>query len=205
MPSRLDCLAAALTLAALAVTGCNNQGHSGEACEADASALYPAYSCNAGLVCNTGKPTPTCEDPNTQPLGGPCGDDDNCASGLYCSLTGTCATLLSAGEACPEETGCGPGLVCLSQPSPVCVAATAEGGLEIDAASSSSDAATSADAAALEGGGSLGDAAASGGACGPGPDGGVSGACDGGMCCPGGAVGTSYCYAGDSGTCPRVP
>lgn len=106
-------------------TGCNNQGHSGDACEADAASLYPTYSCNAGLVCNTGEATPTCEEANAQGADGPCGDDINCQSGLYCADSRTCEAVLPAGAACPSETGCGPGLVCSNRPQPICVAADA--------------------------------------------------------------------------------
>jgi hypothetical protein len=124
----------ALHLALLAlVTGCNDQGHSGEACEADASALYPTYTCNAGLVCNTGEPTPTCQAPNEQGADGPCGDDFNCKSGLYCAVSRTCEAQLSAGEACPDETGCGPGLVCANVPTPTCVASDAAALAQLDA------------------------------------------------------------------------
>jgi hypothetical protein len=213
MSSRLDCLAAAFALACVTLasvsTGCNSQGHSGEACEADASALYPTYSCNTGLVCNTGEATPTCETPMSQAVTGPCGDSDNCQSGLYCSASHTCAALLSAGEACPDETGCAAGLVCLNQPHPVCV--SADGGGAAGAVDAAAVDAAGADAAAADDGGASSDATVdqdgAGGGCGSaGPDGGeVSGACAAGMCCSGGAVGTFYCYTGESGTCPLVP
>jgi hypothetical protein len=142
---------ALLAMATALGTGCNSQGHSGDACEAEASALYPTYSCNTGLVCNTGEATPTCEEPNAQGPDGPCGDDVNCQSGLYCAVSRTCEALLAAGAACPYETGCGAGLVCANVPQPTCVAADAgppdatvatvtEGG---DDASESTDAAAS--------------------------------------------------------------
>src|ERR1700722_1955513 len=126
MSLSLDCLGVAASLALLALaTGCNNQGHSGDACEADASALDPVYTCNTGLVCNTGLATPTCESPNAKGAGGPCGEDDNCQTGLYCAVSRTCEAVLSAGQACPDETGCGPGLVCANTPTPTCVASDA--------------------------------------------------------------------------------
>jgi len=126
-------------------TGCNSQGRSGDACEAEASSLYPSYSCNTGLVCNTGLQTPTCEDPNAQGPGGPCGDDVNCQSGLYCAVDRMCEALLAAGAACPAETGCGPGLVCANVPQPTCIAADA--GPEPDATVDTSTDASAEDAA----------------------------------------------------------
>jgi hypothetical protein len=215
MSLRLDGLFAAAPLALLALanltlaSGCNKQGHSGEACEADAGALYPTYSCNEGLVCNTGEATPTCETPNEQPLEGPCGDDDNCQSGLYCSVSRTCAALLSEGAACPDETGCTAGLVCANVPQPTCVAA--DGSLvapPLDA-TVASDAGGDASVVTGDGSAAAGDASgeAASGACGASDDAGEhTGTCaGGGMCCSGGAVDTFYCYTGDSGTCPAVP
>jgi hypothetical protein len=208
MSLRLDGLVAALPLALLALAGCNHQGRSGDACEADASALYPSYSCNTGLVCNTGQATPTCESPNAQALDGPCGDSDNCQSGLYCAVSRTCAALLTAGAACPDETGCGSGLVCANVPTPTCVPADASLGTTTDATVGSEAApgdggqdATDTDAAPTDAA-SSGDAACTladdagdhGGGCG-----------SAGMCCTGNTPGSTYCYTGDSGTCPALP
>jgi|HubBroStandDraft_2_1064218.scaffolds.fasta_scaffold43944_2 hypothetical protein len=215
MSLRLDDLVVAPPGALLALTilglasGCSKQGHSGEACEADAGALYPTYSCNAGLVCNTGQPTPTCETPNEQASGGACGDDDNCQSGLYCSVARTCDPLIAEGAACPDETGCGPGLQCANVPMPTCVTLDASLVASMDATVAAQDA--GGDASETGGDGSAATADGSSGpgdtACGASDDAGEhAGPCaDGGMCCSGGAVGTFYCYTGESGTCPDVP
>ena len=209
---------AALWVALVGVMpACNSQGRSGEACEADASALYPDYSCNAGLVCNTGESTPTCEAPNTQGLDGPCGDNDNCKSNLYCAVTRTCEAQLSVGEPCPDETGCEPGLVCFGAPTPMCVEADSGYGLPGDAAApdaAATDAATTdattdatSDAAPADATEATDAVATVDGGCGAAGDGGEqTGFCpSGGQCCPGGAFGTYYCYTGESGTCPALP
>ncbi len=84
----------------------------------------PTYSCTGNLVCNTGESPALCETANIQSAGGPCGQDDNCESGLFCSGK-TCAPLLTVGQACPSGLGCAPGLVCEKTPAPICVAADA--------------------------------------------------------------------------------
>jgi hypothetical protein len=174
---RLSGLVAALTVLGLAA-GCNSQGHSGEACEADASALYPVYSCNAGLVCNTGEATPTCETPNEQALDGPCGEDENCQSGLYCAVSRTCEALLEEGAACPDETGCGPNLICANVPMPTCVAADAS--LVAPDATVAADASGDAAAEASEAGEPTDAASPGDGGCVTTDDAGDAGPCDGG-------------------------
>jgi hypothetical protein len=105
--------------------GCSPaSGGSGQACIVGGSLLQPTYSCNGSLVCNTGESPPLCETANIQSAGGPCGQPDNCESGLFCNEK-TCEVLLTAGQSCPTGLGCAPGLVCEKTPAPICVAADA--------------------------------------------------------------------------------
>jgi hypothetical protein len=109
-----------LLLSALLWTGCTTKGNSEQSCVVGGSLLSPTYSCSAGLVCNTKRVSPTCEPPNANAVGGPCGEDDNCQSALWCSPAGVCANFLGAGQSCPSGIGCAPGLVCLKTPTAVC-------------------------------------------------------------------------------------
>ena len=99
---------AAAGIAISAWAGCDTQGSSGQECITGGSLLYPTYSCNAGLVCNTAESTPTCEQANAQAIGGPCGSDDNCVSGSFCDIK-KCQALIAEGQPCPDGTGCAAG------------------------------------------------------------------------------------------------
>ncbi len=79
----------------------------GESC-----ALSPsqASDCRIGLVCASG----TCKAVGTSGLNLPCILSDECADGLYCSITGTCQPAGSgaAGAPCSSGGECAAGLYC---------------------------------------------------------------------------------------------
>jgi hypothetical protein len=100
-------------LVLLVLTGCGPaDGAEGGECINTGSILHPAYSCDAGLVCNSGRSPKTCEQPNSNDLGAPCGSDNNCLETLYCPVTGTCTARIKEGDPCPAGMGCQQGLVC---------------------------------------------------------------------------------------------
>jgi hypothetical protein len=107
-------LAGALTT--LLCAACSGQGNAGQSCVFDGggglvSLNSGSYSCNGGLVCNTGRSSPTCESPNANAVGGPCGEDNNCKAGLWCNLE-VCADFIGLGQPCPSGVGCASGLIC---------------------------------------------------------------------------------------------
>jgi len=113
---------------ALFLFGCSGgRGDLGQPCSEQAGGAFGSvsYNCNAGLVCNYGLSTPTCENPHADGVGVACGSDQNCASGLFCApMVGgaRCSADLGQGAPCPSGLGCAAGLTCLRSPDggPVC-------------------------------------------------------------------------------------
>jgi hypothetical protein len=121
MHLRSRCFSFLLSLVAVSAGACSTSSNGGQPCKQTGGLLNGGYSCDNGLVCNTGDPTPTCESPNTRSAGEPCGLDDNCKAGLWCDVR-TCSLPLTVGVACPTGEGCAAGLVCSkSSANPTCV------------------------------------------------------------------------------------
>jgi hypothetical protein len=114
---------AALVSALFAPAACSSTGEAGHSCTPPG---FPSggETCDNGLVCNGGESTPTCEEPNTHPVGDPCGADDNCKTGLWCDHE-VCSEALGPGDPCPSGLGCGPGLQCIKVVAPICAAVDA--------------------------------------------------------------------------------
>lgn len=113
--TKLD-LAALWTLTstlAFALGCARAEGGAGEPCMCDSCSIVSGtYVCDMGLVCNTGASPYTCEEPNSVPSGGACGEDANCAAGLFCSGS-VCTTQIGEGGDCSGDPDqCAPGLEC---------------------------------------------------------------------------------------------
>jgi hypothetical protein len=104
-------------LTTLLCAACSSQGDAGQGCVYSGGLLNGSYSCNRGLVCNTGRSSPTCESPNANAVGGPCGEDNNCKAGLWCNLK-VCTDLIGLGQPCPSGVGCASGLICSKMVDP---------------------------------------------------------------------------------------
>ena len=108
-------------LAATMVSGCIDSGTGGfgEDCSRANTNVSPVgpFFCNEGLVCNTARNPPICEDANAQPVGGPCAADYNCQIGLWCDVTVslTCASPLPLGAVCSLRSSCGLSGFCLRE------------------------------------------------------------------------------------------
>lgn len=94
-----------------------SKGGLGQACNEQSGASFGTvtFSCDTGLVCNYGLPSPTCENPNADGAGALCGDSDNCKQGLFCAPEvggARCSALLQEGDPCPEGIGCADNLQC---------------------------------------------------------------------------------------------
>ncbi len=116
-PLRLESrarIAAALCAVITVGAGCAHTGGEGEACSPTDAPPLGGFTCDVGLVCNTGKTPHECQVPRTQPFGARCGEDDDCQAGLYCDVLGglVCADVLAPGVACETEASCGPAGVC---------------------------------------------------------------------------------------------
>jgi hypothetical protein len=118
----------------LLCAACSSQGDAGQGCVYSGSLLSGSYSCNGGLVCNTGRSSPTCESPSANAVGGPCGQDNNCKAGLWCNLK-ACADLIGLGQPCPSGVGCASGLNCSKMVDPNRPVCSSSGGASADAGS----------------------------------------------------------------------
>jgi hypothetical protein len=102
-------------VAVAGLLGCSGKGGEGQPCNESSNgglfSLNPSLSCNAGLVCNTGRGGATCQTPHSQGVGATCGSDENCQTNLWCDID-TCAEPIALGGSCPSGVGCAAGLVC---------------------------------------------------------------------------------------------
>ncbi|MCU1282680.1 MAG: hypothetical protein JWM53_6226 [bacterium] len=81
---------------------CEHRQQQGAACTADEQCIF-------AFVCAAGK----CDDPPRVQRDNVCGTNmPPCEDGLYCSETGVCASLLSAGQPCAKPDACQAGMVC---------------------------------------------------------------------------------------------
>jgi hypothetical protein len=121
----------ALAAASLLATACTSSsspapiGGEGEGCIPDCAGLFCAAPfCEGGLLCNTGPPSWTCQQPNSVPKGGACtpGSCGLCGAGLVCTYNANAATVdtlstcqpgncAQLGESC-GSISCEPGLSC---------------------------------------------------------------------------------------------
>lgn len=104
----------AVLLVVLASSACDNRGKEGAGCFTEGSILMPVYRCDPGLVCNTARRPPVCEQPNSGAAGAPCDSDQHCRVELWCppGIDVSCGARLKEGEPCPAGVGCEAGLRC---------------------------------------------------------------------------------------------